>query len=711
DMALLRHDDTTDVLAFNNWLQDRIVVVSVASSSPPPPTRAALMVPAVYFMPQWKPPTALTSTGRQMCFVLRPVKAIAVDPTRVNNPDDANDLRFTSVFDVGCTQPYREGNSDHCAPWEGTCPTTGQPCTLGDDCRACAFSGDPCTVDSDCSGACTGSDAPCMVDGDCDVGETCFHVSCLRACANASHPAQLCSNTGERCVTTSDCPPTNTFFPNTCVCTGQGRFGKPAQEFSFNPTTGALQPTSALFQGNADPQNDQALMNSPGFYDSLGNLWLTEQYVPVIYNKRQSDGEHAYFTKSNPGGAEAHPPDATLGYEGAGLFNQVTSAVQVDSFVYYGTSILQRALYVNGQWSKQDFRFSTGVDLLPSESPIPEIATALHFKWHISAGGSPWSLWMTPTFGDGNASGQPKDRYLMRVPAPHALSDGFSTVRPSIAWSGKRLWLVAEHNGALQYRVRDDGRWSGWFPLPAIPSNGQGALVGAGVIANANKVQVYVPGRGTGSMYWIQLTSPLTCTPGANPGGCTWSSSWMPLPTGVATSYEPAATFASGIPVIAVRENGGKVWYTYQVFGSWAGWIKLTGLTTDIAPGLTYQATQSRLWVAARDQTSQKMNVMNVALGGDPGLWIKVSAGIPAGGWGTGPVLVTNGGFVRMFASGATFPNWTYQTIYDGSAWGNWRVISSRGPSTVGPAAASVNGEVNVMSQFFVSPMAEQAVE
>src|SRR5262249_47471203 len=121
---------------------------------------------------------------------------------------------------------------------------------------------------------------------------------------------------------------------------------------------------------------------------------------------------------------------------------------------------------------------SGGTDLIcvrqscDSSHPCPSgqtcyLNTGVSMTANLTTGGAPPSMW-------GWISGfatdlSAKNAFLERVPYASTLTDSLSTTRPAIGWSGGRVWMVAEHNGSYQYRTRDKGFWSGWFPLPALP--------------------------------------------------------------------------------------------------------------------------------------------------------------------------------------------------------------------------------------------------
>ena len=66
---------------------------------------------------------------------------------------------------------------------------------------------------------------------------------------------------------------------------------------------------------------------------------------------------------------------------------------------------------------------------------------------------------------------------------------------------------------------------------------------------------------------------------------------------------------------------------------------------------------------------------------------------------------------MRLFSAQSAFPSYVYQTIHNGSGWGSWRQLSSLGGSTNQPSAATVNGDVNLLTKWFVNGNAEQTVE
>jgi hypothetical protein len=53
---------------------------------------------------------------------------------------------------------------------------------------------------------------------------------------------------------------------------------------------------------------------------------------------------------------------------------------------------------------------------------------------------------------------------------------------------------------------------------------------------------------------------------------------------------------------------------------------------------------------------------------------------------------------VRTFTSATAAPNYVYQTVWNGSAWGAWKTLVSPSISATRAAAAVVNGDVDLIT-------------
>jgi hypothetical protein len=293
------------------------------------------------------------------------------------------------------------------------------------------------------------------------------------------------------------------------------------------------------------------------------------------------------------------------------------------------------------------------------------------------------------------------EAFLERVPVGTPLTENLSSVRPAIAWDGDRLWLVAEQNGELKYRVRDDGIWSGWSSL--APNNIT-PVGGAAVIADASGVWIYA--RDAAGRVWEKsLGSATDCAPGS----CVWGA-WAGLANTVTTDKDVAATLAGGRRYVAVRnQSNQKVYATYWNGTSWVSWFTLASQTTDAAPSMTYHAGEDRVWVAIRQPGSpvqlKAIRIHNAS----PGSWSSIG-GTPPVSWGFAPTMVFDGTAVRVIAHDGTFPNAAWQIANDGSGWSSWRKLLSGSGATSQAAAADVNGEVELVTMWFTSGMAETSL-
>ncbi|HMJ10867.1 MAG TPA: hypothetical protein VK524_05645 [Polyangiaceae bacterium] len=320
------------------------------------------------------------------------------------------------------------------------------------------------------------------------------------------------------------------------------------------------------------------------------------------------------------------------------------------------------------------------------------------FKF-VEAGGAPTSLWVTSGYYQGPPVAQ-SDLFLVRVPAAATLTENLSLTRPAIAWDGNRLWLVSEQGGQLRYRIRDDGQWSAWF---ALGTNDITPAGGAAVMAGAGGLRIYA--RDTaGRVHEKRLTSGSTCAPGS----CAWSS-WAALPVR-ATNDDITATYAGSQRVVAVRGSDDRIYAT--VGGtSWGSWFVVGSLLTNAAPSVTHHAPDGRVWIAARQRDSGVLHYSRI----DPSTraveaWLALpTTGAPAS-WGAAPVLVSDGQAVRVFAVTSAFPQWAFQSANDGSGWSEWRKPIGGSWGTRQPAAASINGEIDLVTYWYTGGMQEASL-
>jgi hypothetical protein len=527
--------------------------------------------------------------------------------------------------------------------------------------------------------------------------------------------------------------------------------GKPAQEFRFDGST--ITPTSPLFV----PVQGKGFAGGSGPYDSAGNLWLDG------YLYRRVGSEHTYYDPTQPTAAVIVPADQVMGFDGGDIYS-APAGLQVGNAVYWLTrAILERAIAPSGPagpWTTDaTYKVTLGTTKLPADRGTCSLSGAFcgktgdcgpgggvcrfvcqscgpilctltgsvcddqgtacpagqqcldvtgpHAKYNVSSGGSPASLWMLLDYGGVSAT------YLGRVPLSVPLPDGAATSRPASAWNGGdcashprqcRLWLAAEKGGRLKYRVRDDGFWSGWFDVtPQAPPTVTG---GAAILTEGTTLVILARHATSGVVQWSLLTSPTTCTPGAD---CAWLG-WFSMPSAVTTQHDIAAT-NHGTAFVAVRNAvDGKVWYTRGLQGAfgWEPWAVIDGLTTDAAPSVV--SDTGRVAVAAREAGTGAVKVAFVVDGAGPTAWSEPGASTALKPWGTAPAIVRRPGQLQLYAAKSGAPEHVYVVASAGSQWGAWRRLPSRSTATQQPAVVDVNGDTNLVTAD-AAGLAEEAAQ
>jgi hypothetical protein len=682
-----------DTLVLNNWFDTRIVIAEID-------TFGNLHVPDVHVLPYWQP-----VGGDGICYARRAVGQPGVDRTRPET-----DRRFSYSFDPGC---QTDVDPPGCAPHLGICPD-GTSCSDSEPCqsqycdRPLGLQYVPCT-----------SDANCTPFG--------FDLGSCTSCPPV-HPALFCSSSStQHCGITAQCP-----TGETCVC----RFpGSAAQEFAFDGTV--IFPTSAIFQsaqGHFTPNLSA--------YDGYGNLWLSdvnEAFNPstskgaIVYLKDAS-GEHSYYNPTNASVSEIRPEDRVIPFEAQAFPTYYANDAQhvAESMYIVNQSSLQRANFAFGTWLKDSaYKMLLGSGILPSEARrcaggsnadaacttavqcpggacnLANSAVGAHGNANLSLGGSPPSIWVAPRFTDLSRKHGHISAYLVRVPTVTDLVDGVSGYRPGVAWSGDRLWLVAEHGGLLNFRLRDDGFWSTWHTLPANVALSSGAAV----VSNGSMVSLFARGSADGKVYRSDLATALDCTP----GNCTFSP-WCALPNSPVIDQEPSATIRGFTgPMVAARRSDGKVVYAWQTAsggcGTWSGWhVAKPSFSTDAPPAIAWHTDENKAWIVARETGTGNVKYTRIT-DSDATAWGMVGTGGSQAPWGTAPGIAFDGARMRVFVAKSPFPNWVYQSIEDTTGWSNWRQVSSLSLATRQPAAANVNGEVNLFTHWFTKPVQEQAME
>jgi hypothetical protein len=675
-----------------------------------------------------------------------------------------DDWRFFVSYDAFPVDVYPSTPPPECAPPYPYCPRdTGPDGALG---AACPGTGT--CAQAYCGRPFFGSYLPCSSDAQCNgfLGD-------LRPCTSACLPKSsiyTCKTpdgggSHRQCLKgqASTCP----IAGETCSSTGGPPVTGPSQEYRFDKTTNTITTTSPRFLstftlGADGPTPTMAV------YDSDRSIWVQAEgnAAGVYRTKTSSDtctvgtdtnvhvptGEHCFFDTDDPGMAVVVPPDQTLTFEQQPVFPYLQMTSQVGSAMYMAdTGSLQYSQQFLGWWFQPPFpaTYKLGFAYLPASFPIthslassslpaepkrcsvsllgcdtsadcapaggtctalPENALVmLDGVKFLEAGGAPRSLWVasgySPTAKQPGGTTPPVPQthaFLVRLPVGFNLDDNISAVRPAVAWSGTRLWLVAEHDGQLQYRVRDAGVWSGWYSL--APHNITPAG-GPAVIANASSVFVFA--RSTAGVVHVKgLSSAQTCAPGS----CTWGD-WSSLPATVTTSDDIAATFAGPLPMVAIRHAGNEGIYA-TIFGfGWLPWARIdNALTSGAAPAVSYHAADGRAWIAARRKSDGQLvssRIDPLTFVYDP--WAALpSAGGPVSSGAPG--LVSDGTKVRVFTFAQTFPNHTWQIANDGSGWSAWRKLVSGAGSTRQPAPVSINGDVDLLTNWFTNGIQETFV-
>ena len=75
--------------------------------------------------------------------------------------------------------------------------------------------------------------------------------------------------------------------------------------------------------------------------------------------------------------------------------------------------------------------------------------------------------------------------------------------------------------------------------------------------------------------------------------------------------------------------------------------------------------------------------------------------------WGTGPAVVSDGQAVRVYDVDAAYPQFAWQIANDDSGWSSWRMPIGGSWGTMQPAAANINGEVDLLTYWYTGGMQE----
>jgi hypothetical protein len=69
--------------------------------------------------------------------------------------------------------------------------------------------------------------------------------------------------------------------------------------------------------------------------------------------------------------------------------------------------------------------------------------------------------------------------------------------------------------------------------------------------------------------------------------------------------------------------------------------------------------------------------------------------------WGTGPAVASDGQAVRVDDVDAAYPQFGWQIANDGSGWSSSRMPIGGSWGTMQPAAANINGEVELLTYWY----------
>jgi len=204
-----------------------------------------------------------------------------------------------------------------------------------------------------------------------------------------------------------------------------------------------------------------------------------------------------------------------------------------------------------------------------------------------------------------------------------------------------------------------------------------------------------------------QLTSGVDCAPGA----CTWSS-WQPVPGSPLTDSEPTVAVALLQDVVtlfvAVKGSDGRLWLGERGASGWLAWRVIAGLLSDASPSLVFKADDAQVWLFARDRANGSIRYARVD-GGRSDPWTTAGGAGAVLPWSTAPSASFTGS-VRLLVGSGTFPSFTYQSMFANGTWDAWKPITSGAGSTRRPAAANVNGDLNVVTTY-VENLQEQLVK
>lgn len=347
---------------------------------------------------------------------------------------------------------------------------------------------------------------------------------------------------------------------------------------------------------------------------------------------------------------------------------------------------------------------------------------------NVELGGAPASLWSSPHAGQAEGDQAHISAYLNRVPVAVDLPGvRTSTVAPALAWSVNpscasdkcdRVWLFGAPEGTtagtLQYRTRDQGLWAAsWLPLPTnvALAGGPAAVFTTTSTEFADAtVEVYARRQSDGKIVRTQLTTPVDCGTSTTPA-CQWIP-WAAVPGSPVTDSEPTAAIArldnAAVVFLASKDASGQLWLTERHGPAWSPWRIVPGIVTDASPSLVFKFDDSQVLLFARDRQGGAIRYVRV----DGGRSAPIATAGGAGAvlpWSTAPA-VSYTGRLRVLVGSGTFPSLTYQTTFGDGAWDAWKPITSGAGTTRKPAAANVDGDLNVVTTY-VTSLQEQLVK
>ena len=463
---------------------------------------------------------------------------------------------------------------------------------------------------------------------------------------------------------------------------------------------------------------------------------VNQQPLTVGTSGAPPAGEHCYFDPTRVNDMTRVDVDQLIRFDHDISFGNLPNVQVANAMYIAGPQSIQRAILAWGTWwlvPPDAYKVALPFEMLPMEPrycsdgsdycecpagtptnqscedtghcgagvtcvPRPETDYFDAGRKVLVAGGAPVSLWTPAHFAVTATAPVPWPRnnlYWYRIPIVSELSDGVSAVRPGLAWSGDRLWMVAEHGGVLKYRVRADGLWSTWYALPTNVATAGGAAV----LSGGGWVEVFARATSNGQIYTTKTTS-VTCAPGS----CVWEP-WQLLPGSgsLATAYEPAAAYqGTANPIVVMRDSSRrKLYYTRRFFGRWnSSWTRIDGPDADSAPSVAWNANTSTFWLAIAKADDKTIKVTRNALRTSP-VWENAGSSGDQAPWLTAPAISFEPGppvSVRVLA--AANSQYVYQAVHNGTGWGPWTRLVSQAMSNRQPATAVVNGDVNLVTNW-----------